>query len=216
MEIAGIFLTSLLVGFSGALMPGPLTIASLGEGARKGFWMGPLLVLGHALAELAVLIALLVGLNAFLSQPLWAGIVGVLGGAFLLWMGFDLARSALSGSTSLESPGSSMGIARFGPVPGGVLATISNPYWFLWWATVGAGYVALALRWGLWGLGAFFVGHILADLVWNSAVAFAACRGRSLLRDRVYRGVLGACGAALAALSVYFLVSGVGFMTGGF
>ena len=39
-----------------------------------------------------------------------------------------------------------------------------------------------------------------------------AHRGRALLRDAVYRSVLGACGVALAGLSVYFLVSGVGFL----
>jgi len=212
MEIAVIFLTSLLVGFSGALMPGPLTIASLGEGARRGFWMGPLLVLGHAFAELAIVAALLIGLGSFLSQPLWAGVVGVLGGAFLLWMGYDLMASALKGRVSLSDPGAPSGIARFGPVPGGILASVSNPYWFLWWATVGAGYVAFALQWGPWGLAAFFVGHVLADLIWNSLISLAAHRGRALLRDAVYRSVLGACGVALAGLSVYFLVSGVGFL----
>lgn len=194
-------------------MPGPLTIASLGEGARRGFWMGPLLVLGHALAELAVVVALLIGLGSFLSQPLWAGAVGVLGGAFLLWMGYDLIKSAFKGGVSLDGSETPGGIARFGPVPEGILASVSNPYWFLWWATVGAGYVAFALRWGTWGLAAFFVGHILADLIWNSLISLAAHRGRTLLKEAVYRGILGICGVALAGLSVYFLVSGVGFLT---
>ncbi len=101
-----------------------------------------------------------------------------------------------------------------GPVVAGALVSISNPYWVLWWATVGVSYVALALRQGPLGLGSFYVGHILADLSWYSLVAFVITAGRSLLSQPVYRGILLICGLFLIALSVYFIYSGFNFLRG--
>jgi threonine/homoserine/homoserine lactone efflux protein len=143
-----------------------------------------------------------------------AGLIGLLGGAFLLWMGLDIARSAWWGAVSLSLTSAERSGTQVGPVVAGVLVSISNPYWVLWWATVGVSYVALALRQGPLALGSFYVGHILADLSWYSLVAFVITAGRSLLSQPVYRGLLVVCGLFLIALSVYFIYSGFNFLRG--
>jgi threonine/homoserine/homoserine lactone efflux protein len=202
-----------MVGFSGTLMPGPLLTVTVSRSAERGFWQGPLLILGHAVAELAVVLALTAGLSRLLKRKAVAGFIGLLGGAFLLWMGFDIARSAWWGTVSLNLT-SSEGRSgmQVGPVVTGALVSVSNPYWILWWATVGVSYVALALRQGLIGLGSFYVGHILADLSWYSLVAFVITAGRSFLSQSVYRGVLLVCGFFLIVLSIYFIYSGINFL----
>ena len=83
-----------LIGFSGAMMPGPVTTLVVTESARRGFVAGPLVTLGHALLELAMVVALVFGLGDILKQNTIAGTIGVLGGLFLLWMGFNIVRSA--------------------------------------------------------------------------------------------------------------------------
>jgi threonine/homoserine/homoserine lactone efflux protein len=129
-------------------------------------------------------------------------------------MGLDIARSAWWGTVSLNLTRAKRSGTQIGPVVAGVLVSISNPYWILWWATVGVSYVALALRQGPLGLGSFYVGHILADLSWYSLVAFVITAGRSLLSQPVYRGLLLVCGLFLIALSVYFIYSGFNFLRG--
>ncbi len=213
-KLIAIFTTSLFVGFSGALMPGPLLTVVISGSARRGFWEGPALVLGHAVAEFLIVAALAAGLSRLLKRDLVAGLIGLLGGAFLLWMGLDIARSAWWGTVSLErATGAEAGL-QLGPIITGIVVSISNPYWILWWATVGASYVALSLGRGPLGLGSFYFGHILSDLSWYSLVALLIARGKTLLSQSVYRLILLVCGLFLIALSIYFVYSGINFLRG--
>jgi len=213
-KLIAIFTTSLFVGFSGALMPGPLLTVVISESARRGFWEGPALVLGHAVAEALIVAALAAGLSRLLKRNLVAGLIGLLGGAFLLWMGFDIAGSAWWGTVSLEQATGAEAGLQLGPIITGIVVSISNPYWVLWWATVGASYVALSLARGPLGLGSFYFGHILSDLSWYSLVALLITRGKTLLSQPVYRLILLVCGIFLMALSIYFIYSGIKFLRG--
>lgn len=212
LNLIAISLTWYLISLSGVLSPGPLSAMSIGEGARRGFWAGPLLTLGHAVTELAMVTALVMGLRDFLQQPLVAGVIGVVGGALLLWMGYDLAASGWRGEVALQSGGAATGVARLGHVPAGVLLSIGNPYWLVWWATVGASYLLMFLSYGLLGLALFYLGHISLDLGWMSLLAFLSASGRGTIPDTVYRGVLVVCGLFLIAMSLYFVYSGLNFL----
>jgi len=205
--------SAFIVGFSGALVPGPLTAMTIAESARRGFRAGPLLTLGHAIAEIAIVIALAVGLNRFFQQPLVAGLIAAIGGLVLLWMGVGIVRAAWQGRLKLSQGTSGADpVAAIADVRTGVLVSVSNPYWILWWATVGATYVVIALGFGVLGLVVFFLGHIMSDLAWNSLLAFTVSSGRRLISDRVYRGALIVCGVFLAAMGATFVWAGVGFL----
>lgn len=225
MELIAIFTTAFVTGFSGAMMPGPLLTVTVGESARRGFIAGPLLVLGHAILELALIVALAGGLAVFITRAGVTQAVAVLGGFFLIYLGWGMAGDARRGSVSLEMVRSAEGSAavpgdesvpvakadakRLHPVAAGIFTSVSNPYWTLWWATIGLGYITMSLRSGYMGLTSFFTGHILADLVWYSLVSAAVSGGRKFLSDRVYRGILIACGIFLVGLGGYFLYFGL-------
>ena len=208
MEVLVIASTSFLVGLSGALMPGPLLTLDITEAARRGFWAGPLLTVGHGAVEGAVVVALVLGLGGLLSTPVVGAAIGIVGGLVLIWLAQGMVRGALFGELSLGSVSSSGGL-RAGPAVAGALVSVSNPYWVVWWATVGVSYLAWSLAQGGVGLVAFFGGHIMADLSWYSLVAALIAGGRRLIRDGVYKGLLVACGIVLAGLGVYFVVDGV-------
>ena len=214
-DLAAIFITSFIVGFSGAMMPGPVSAVTLSEGARRGFRAGPLITVGHAVAEVAIVVALAMGLSGLLQHSLIAAAIGLLGGAFLLWMGCDMMANAWRGKVSLgEADATSSGMARLGLVPAAIFTSLANPYWFLWWATVGASYVLLSLRHGAIGLAAFYSGHILSDLSWNSLLAFAMASGRRVMGNRAYRAIIFICGLFLVGLSFYFIMGGIKFVRG--
>ncbi len=204
----GIFLTAFIVGFSGAMMPGPMLTVTINEGLRRGAKAGLLIALGHAILELILVLSLIMGLSIFVKTPIAKAVIGIGGGGFLLWMGFDMVKNAMKGRISLNLQGTDTGDNRFGPLKTGILVSISNPYWSLWWATVGLGYLVIAQRFGYMGVAMFFIGHILADIVWFTAISSAVAGGRRYINNRVYRVIIVGCGVFLVWLAGSFLVDG--------
>lgn len=219
MDLAPLFATAFVVGLSGAMMPGPLLTVTIAESARRGWRAGPLIILGHGLLEGILVLVLAVGFAAVLTRHGVTAAIAVLGGGFLVYMGYGMVRDAWYGRVALPAPSAGAGNptppaeTRQGrglhPVLAGVLISLANPYWSLWWATVGLHYINMAARRGSVGLGVFFTGHILADLAWYCLVAVAVAAGRHLFPAVVYRGVLVACGLFMVGLGLYFGVTGV-------
>jgi threonine/homoserine/homoserine lactone efflux protein len=200
-----IFLSSFVIALSGAMMPGPLLTITISESARKGFIVGPLIVLGHAVLELALVIALLFGLAPFFQKPSVFAIIAITGSFILLGMAWSMCRSLPRLRLSLESDR----IRRNHPVVSGILMSIANPYWTIWWATIGIGYILYSRQFGPGGVAVFFIGHTLADLTWYSLIAAAVAKGKSFLSDRIYRGMIACLALLLVVFSFYFACAGI-------
>jgi threonine/homoserine/homoserine lactone efflux protein len=200
-----IFATSFLIAFSGAAMPGPLMTATISESMHRGFITGPLLIAGHSMLELALVSLLMFGLAPFLTQEWVFAVIAVIGSIMLAWMGLTMLRAvpSLSIRTDIQAGGGSHLIMT------GVLMSLANPYWSLWWATIGLGYVLYCARYGYLGIVFFFIGHCLGDLTWYSAISFAIGKGRRFLSDNHYQALIGICGVFLILLACYFAWSGM-------
>ncbi|MGE5390403.1 MAG: LysE family transporter [Deltaproteobacteria bacterium] len=209
MHLLMLFGTAFVVAMTGAMIPGPMLTVTVAESARRGFWTGPLIVLGHGILELMLILALLAGLSAYLTRPAVTNVISVAGGVFILYMGFNILKDLRLGRLSLaESASSPDGDPRMNPVLAGILVSLSNPYWSFWWAAIGLTYLTLAVKSGWLGVAAFFSGHILADLSWYSLVSLGVSAGRNVLKPLVYQVVLGVCGVFLLGLGIWF-ISGV-------
>jgi threonine/homoserine/homoserine lactone efflux protein len=209
------------IAFSGAMMPGPLLTVTISETLKKGTRAGPFLVIGHGLIELALVTAVVLGLGVFLSRSLVIGIIGIVGGLVLIWMGASMglgsqqaARQAISEldkSNAATSTGNfSSGLLRC--ILLGITTSAVNPYWTLWWVTVGLSLMTKALQIGPLAIGAFYVGHILADLAWYWAVAFTVSHGSHWLKVKAYRLVLMVCAVLLFGMGASFVISGSGIL----
>jgi threonine/homoserine/homoserine lactone efflux protein len=204
-ELLTIFFSSFIIAFSGAMMPGPLLTATISESSKRGFYAGPMLIAGHGFLEIALVALLLLGVAPFLQRDAVFAVIAIAGGVILLWLAFGMFRTLPTLSLALNNnklTGNSL-------IAGGILLSIANPYWIVWWATIGFGYILHSRQYALLGISSFFTGHILADLAWYSAVAAAVAKGRHLFTDRIYRGIMGACAAFLVVFALYFFYAGL-------
>ncbi len=207
-----IFGVALATGFSGAVVPGPLLAVVVSQSVRVGWTAGPIMMIGHGLLELVAIIMLVTGLITFARSPRARGVIGLVGAIVLLYLGYqtllisgETGIAALRAASAAGSAGS--GLPRL--VWLGALMSTANPYWWLWWATIGAAHTGWAVHRGRIGGGVYFVGHILSDVLWYSAVSIAVGAGRSLLSGGILRGIYVVCGVFLIGMGVVFLFAGV-------
>jgi threonine/homoserine/homoserine lactone efflux protein len=179
------------------------------ETTRRGFVAAPLIVLGHAVLEALLIVCLVAGLGSVLLKDVVLGPIAVAGALVLVWMGVMMVRSSVRRKVeldlSMEAATSGVGV----PIVGGLLTSLANPYWVVWWATVGLTYIGASLERGTAGLLAFFSGHILSDLAWYSVVAAAITAGRRSFIKRVYPWLNLVCGCFLVGIGGYFLWFGI-------
>ncbi|MBV5316575.1 MAG: LysE family transporter [Desulfobulbaceae bacterium] len=205
LTLLSIFASSFMIALSGAMMPGPLLTVTISESTRRGAITGPLMIFGHGLLELLLVVALLSGFAAVLHRDdVFVGIA-LLGGATLFWMATSMLKNLSTLRLSHEAPREK----QRNLVIAGVVLSVANPYWLIWWASIGLGYIMHSARFGILGVASFFVGHILADLMWYTLVSAGIARGRRLCSDTIYRRLIGSCAVFLLCFSCYFFYSGI-------
>jgi len=91
----------------------------------------------------------------------------------------------------------------------GMTASLSNPYWFVWWATVGLALLVKSQELGLVGPVVFYFGHILSDFVWYTAVSILIWKGRKLVAGTGLRILILSCALFLVYLGTSFVYDGV-------
>ncbi len=124
-QLIGIAISAFIIALSGALMPGPLLTVTISESIKRGKWTGIFLIIGHGILELGLILLILAGFGHFFKINTVDGIISLLGGVILIWMGWDTIRKTkgLSLSYNLGNPSDS----SYVPILTGIFASISNP-----------------------------------------------------------------------------------------
>lgn len=207
-SLPAIFIFSFLVSIGAVVSPGPVMAAIVSESPRQGWRVGPLVALGHSFLELIVVILLGMGLMMGLASPLARRIIAIAGGILLLFIGMSYLVAVVRGrmrlpqgqSSSNERTLSSMFLLGIG-------TTVSNPFWYTWWVTVAAGYLAQARELSLLAVGVFYLGHISADFAWDTALSVMTSAGSRFLTDQRYQTLIILTGLFMVYLGIVFLRS---------
>jgi threonine/homoserine/homoserine lactone efflux protein len=150
-------------------------------------------------AEIGIILLIIAGLGTLIGSATWA--IGLVGGLALVAFGI-LTLSSARGAL-LPRGDSSIDAKR--PVAAGLLTSVANPYFWIWWFTVGAALLWSYMEGGILAGGVFMAGHWAADIGWLTLVSLSLHRGRFFLSDSGYRIVLLACGLFLIAFGIWFV-----------
>ncbi len=199
--------TVVLVSVSGVLSPGPLFLASTLRATRLGAISGFQCAIGHTIVEAPLVFGLTVGLAATLNS-VSLRVIGLLGGVVLLFFAVLQFRQA-SRKVDLNTERLPSFWVKQPGVVLGVLFTALNPFFILWWLTVGLALVSQAILLGsLVGVAAMYSAHIWMDYAWLTGTAKAAHQGNFLL-GKWYRVLLVIFGIAMTYFGIVFLISAV-------
>ncbi len=198
MELIGFLLRAVGVSLSGVMMPGPLTAAAIATGARNKY-AGALMAAGHGIIEFPLMILIVSGMKWVLESSPARIVVGLAGGAFLIIMAIQMLGN-LRGAEKQDQI-----VTRGGPLLVGIILSVGNPYFFVWWATVGLALATTASGLGMWAFVLFAIVHWLCDLIWLQALSWASFKGSVLLSGQRQKIVLFVCVIVLFGFGLLFI-----------
>jgi len=191
-------LLGFVIGLTGALAPGPTLVATINASINGDWTTGLKVSLGHAIVELFLVILILFGL-ATIALPYTSAIAGI-GGAALIAFG----ALTITGSRK-ATMSTSMAKTVANPYLAGLVTSVANPYFWIWWLSIGSAMVIAGLEGGLLLAGAFMIGHWTADTVWLTLVSTGISKGRTILPDTAYRKIMVLCGIFLIFFGFYYI-----------
>ncbi|MBN2440502.1 MAG: LysE family transporter, partial [Spirochaetales bacterium] len=142
--------------------------------------------------------------------------VSIIGCIFLIFFGSSIIKDILKGRIETDflhqgkasDPDEEKKTAFPGlknPVVGGIVTSMSNPYWWIWWASIGSAFwVNFNISTdNVPGIVAFFLGHEAGDLAWYVFISFIIFFGRGFINKKVYLVVLFLCGLFMILFGLY-------------
>ena len=198
MELLVFLASAVVISLSGVMAPGSVTAATIAHGTRSKN-AGALIAIGHGIIEIPLIFLIMFGLAALFEATAFKIVVGLAGGGFLVWMGVDMLRKMDRPDNEPERTSGA------GAVFTGFILSITNPYFLLWWASVGLNLAMQARKLGIIALVLFALVHWLCDLVWLNILATASFKGSALMGPKNRKIVLAFCAAALVIFGIKFI-----------
>jgi threonine/homoserine/homoserine lactone efflux protein len=196
----GLFLLSAAgISLSGVMAPGPLTATTITKGYHNPH-AGLMVSIGHAIVELPIMALIYFGFASYLASPDIKKIIGVLGGIVLIYMGAMILKD-------IRKDLDEMSKTKYGPLVAGIVMTGGNPYFLLWWATIGIALILGAAEFGIFGLIIFAIVHWSCDAVWQEFVSITVHRTKHLWTKTVRFVIFGICSAVLIGFGIWYCIS---------
>ena len=192
------FASAIFISLTGVMTPGPLFAASIAKG-YKDRRAGIRIAFGHGAVEFPLIALIFFSTGYIFTNTLVKLGIGVVGGAFLLYMGSSMVRARRQMAEGNED------YFPYDSFWAGAITSATNPYFLLWWATVGAVLVLNAQWFGPIIVVVFAIVHWSCDLAWYTFTSFVVFKTKHLWTPTVHEVVFGVCGLIMIAFGVYFL-----------
>ncbi|HJM79787.1 MAG TPA: LysE family transporter [Nitrosopumilus sp.] len=191
----------IIISASGVMSPGPLFAANITYGLREGVKSGIKIAIGHSIVELPLVILLGIGVFSLEIFPEFRTIISIFG-AFTLF-GF----AGIQIKTILEKKKGIQKKPKHGPIVTGILFSVLNPFFIIWWTTIGLKLISDAMIvWAFAGILIVFLLHIWMDFAWLGITAFLASKSRKIISNRNYKIMISGLSLTLIYFGITFLI----------
>ena len=199
LELLGFYGLTAFISLSGVMMPGPVFAGTVAKG-YKDKNAGMQIALGHGVVEFPLVGFIGFGLGSFFEDQRVMIAIGLVGGSVLFYIGYNMIRMRKEvDKTEKYLP--------YHPLIVGIITTISNPYFFLWWATVGLALIVIALGFGLLAFIVFAVLHWSCDFAFDYLVSYTTFSSKKFWTENVHNILFGTCGAIMIIAGAWFIIS---------
>ena len=191
----------IIISASGVMSPGPLFAANITHGLKNGTKAGIKIAIGHSLVEFPLVILLGIGILSMEVFPEFRTIISILGAITLFVFAFLQIKTILNKNKKISTK------LKQGPIITGILLSGLNPFFIIWWLTIGLKLISDAMAiWAFVGILIVFVLHIWMDFVWLGATAFLISKSKKIISNTNYKIIVLALSAILIYFGITFLI----------
>jgi threonine/homoserine/homoserine lactone efflux protein len=191
----------IIISASGVMSPGPLFAANITYGLREGVKSGIKIAIGHSIVELPLVILLGIGVFSLEIFPEFRTIISIFGAITLFVFAGIQIKTILKKNKNISVK------PKQGPIVTGILLSVLNPFFIVWWLTIGFKLISDAmLIWAFAGILIVFVFHIWMDFAWLGITAFLASKSRKIISNRNYKIMILVLSLTLIYFGIIFLM----------
>jgi threonine/homoserine/homoserine lactone efflux protein len=201
-ELLGFAMLVVVISASGVIAPGSLFAANIFYGVKGGIKSGLKISYGHTIVELPLIVLLGIGALSMETIPNFREIIAIIGAIGLFAFAGIQIKSVFSKGEFFKN------YSKFDPFKAGIFLSALNPFFIIWWLTIGFKLISDALWiWSFWGIGVLFAFHIWMDYVWLSGTAYLSNRSLKILSNKNYRFFILGISTALIYFGITFLLN---------
>tara|TARA_B110000037_G_C16934540_1_gene430051 strand:+ start:194 stop:814 length:621 start_codon:yes stop_codon:yes gene_type:complete len=194
----------IIISASGVMSPGPLFAANITYGLREGVKSGIKIAIGHSIVELPLVILLGIGVFSLEIFPEFRTIISIFGAITLFVFAGIQIKTILKKNKNISLK------PKQGPIVTGILLSALNPFFIVWWLTIGFKLISDAmLIWAFAGILIVFVFHIWMDFAWLGITAFLASKSRKIISNRNYKIMILLLSLTLIYFGITFLMDAI-------
>lgn len=181
-QLLGFAATVIIISTSGVMSPGPLFAANIFYGLKEGAKGGLKMSFGHTVVELPLIILLGIGIVSLESVPQFRIAIAILGALGLFGFAGLQLKSVFRHDAANQIK------TKYGPFLSGILFSALNPFFIIWWFTVGFKLISDSIvLWSFWGLLILFALHIWMDFAWLGSTSYLSSKSSKFLSQRNFR-----------------------------
>lgn len=195
------FTIGIVLGLSAGFAPGPLLTLVISETLQHDIRSGIKVALSPIFTDLPIVILTLAVLSKLSDFHTILGIISMIGGCVILFMGYE--------SLNLKSPESEFSETKPNSLVKGILANALSPHPYLFWFSVGGPILSRAIDLNIRAPFAF-IGSFYVCLVGSKILlAVLVGRSKSFLSGTLYKYIMRLLGLALCILALLLFRDGL-------
>ena len=200
-QIIEFSLLVIIISASGVMSPGPLFAANITYGLKEGAKSGIKIAIGHSIVELPLIILLGIGVFSLEIFPEFRTAISIFGAITLFGFAVMQIRTILKKNNNITIK------PKQGPIITGILFSALNPFFIIWWLTIGLKLISDAMMiWAFAGILIVFVLHIWMDFAWLGITAFLASKSKRIISNKNYKIMVLGLSMALIYFGITFLI----------
>ena len=191
-------------GLTAGISPGPLLTLVISETLRHNKTEGVKIAVAPLITDIPIVLLTIFILSKMASSDFVLGIISILGGFFIAYLGYD----------SIKSRGIEIDIQNLKPksIRKGIIVNILSPHPYIFWLMVGAPITVKAYQANPFAAFAFIIAFYLLLVGSKISIALVVDRSRAFLKNKVFIWTLRILGLVLMILAILLIKEGLGYL----